>query len=97
MLAVLGRRLSPFPGRFGGVREPMDENLTKRGSPRAPVRKHTAKSGSDDKIHLVDAAPIDMVDPSLLRTRCGAAVLEIYNTPSDVTCERCTEADGSSA
>lgn len=71
--------------------EPMDENLTKRGSAGGPVRERTAKSGSDDKVHLVDAAPVDVVDPSPLRTRCGMAVLEVYNTPGEVTCDRCAD------
>lgn len=67
----------------------MDENLTKRGSAAGPVRTRTARSGSDDQIHLVDAAPIDMVDPSPLRTRCGLPVLEVYNIEGEVTCDMC--------
>jgi hypothetical protein len=69
----------------------MDENLTKRGSAGDPVRERTARSGSDDKVHLVDAAPVDLVDPSRLRTRCGLAVLEVYNTQGEVTCDRCAD------
>jgi hypothetical protein len=74
-----------------GVCERVEENLTKQGSARGPVRPYAAKSDTDDGVHLVDAAPVDLVDPSPLRTRCGAAVLQVYNTTRDVTCAGCAE------
>jgi hypothetical protein len=74
-----------------GVIAGMSENLTKRTSGQRPVREFPARGGADDKVHLVDAAPVDVVDPSQLRTRCGAAVLEVYNSPRDVDCESCAQ------
>ncbi|GAA5166988.1 hypothetical protein GCM10023321_58920 [Pseudonocardia eucalypti] len=67
----------------------MAENLTKRGSPVTPVTERTARAGEDDRVHLVDAAPVDVVDPARLRTRCGMGVLEVFNSPQEVTCIRC--------
>jgi hypothetical protein len=68
----------------------MSENLTKRASGHSPMRRYSAKGGADDRIHLVDAAPVDLVDPSPLRTYCGAAVLQVYTDDREVTCEKCT-------
>lgn len=67
----------------------MAENLTKRDSPATPVEERTARAGEDDQVHLVDAAPVDVVDPARLRTRCGRPVLEVFNSPQEVTCTRC--------
>jgi hypothetical protein len=69
----------------------MESNLTKRTSPDEPVQERLARTNEDDRIHLVDAAPVDLVDPAPLRTRCGIKVLEVYNTtPEDVSCQECT-------
>jgi hypothetical protein len=68
----------------------MESNLTKRTSPGEPIQEHIARAGEDDRTHLVDAAPVDLVDPALLRTRCGIRVLEVYNTTrEEVSCEEC--------
>ena len=64
-------------------------NLTKKTSATEPSRRSPARGGWDDDVHLVDAAPVDMVDPAGLRTYCGQRVLEVYNDGRDRTCERC--------
>lgn len=45
--------------------------------------------GSDDRVHLVDAGPDALIDPSPYRTRCDQAVLEVYNDSPDLTCQAC--------
>jgi hypothetical protein len=67
----------------------MSENLTKRGSAPGPAGEYRARGGFDDLVHLVLAAPVDLVDPSALRTDCGAAVLEVYTDHRPVTCSHC--------
>jgi hypothetical protein len=70
-------------------REDLNRNLTKDTSVRSPVRAHPARGDLDDRVHVVNAAPVDLVDPGALRTECGAAVLEVYTDDRDVTCASC--------
>lgn len=67
------------------------DNLTKQTSADAPLRKYVAKSGNDDAVHLVEAAPVDLVDPSLLRTHCDEPVMQVYTDEREVSCDRCAE------
>lgn len=57
--------------------------------PENGYREYTAKGGEDDRIHLVDARPDVLLDPSPYRARCGQPLLEAYNTPEPVTCPEC--------
>lgn len=70
----------------------MSQNLTKRTSDSGPVRQRRAKAEPDDRVHLTDAGPVDLVDPSPLRTYCGAAVFEVYGDDREVTCPACADA-----
>lgn len=48
-----------------------------------------ARAGDDDQVHQVDADTDALIDPSPYRTRCGQAVLEVYNTGLPISCPRC--------
>ncbi|HEY2205910.1 MAG TPA: hypothetical protein VGH99_15665 [Pseudonocardia sp.] len=76
-------------------RERPERNLTKDTAATEPVRPYPARSSSDEQTHLVNAAPVGLVDPAGLRTECGLAVLEIYNDGRDADCEACTSDDDS--
>lgn len=52
------------------------------------LREYRAQ-GADGQVHRVVAGPDALIDPSPFRTRCGQAVLEIYNAPVDLTCATC--------
>jgi hypothetical protein len=67
----------------------MSENLTKKTSATQPTRRFPARGAIDDGVHVVEAAPVDLVDPSALHTYCGQRVLEVYNDGREPTCERC--------
>lgn len=66
-----------------------DSNLTRQTSSDRPVRDYPARTDVDGQVHRVQAAPVDLVDPSQVHTECGQAVLEIYNDSRDVDCPRC--------
>jgi len=53
-------------------------------------RQEFSARGEDATVHLVDAPPDGLVDPSPYRARCGQPVLELYNDHRTVTCPRCT-------
>jgi hypothetical protein len=68
----------------------MSDELTRRLSgPVArlsgPVAERRAKGGVRDLVHLVVAGPGNLVDPSVLRTRCGRRALEVYSDGRAVT------------
>jgi hypothetical protein len=52
----------------------------------------SARADRDDKVHQVEADDDALLDPSPYRTRCDQPVLEVYNTPTPVTCPRCDSA-----
>lgn len=52
-------------------------------------RTFAARGGNDDRVHLVDATDAALIDPSPYRTRCGQAVLAVYNTGRPATCDAC--------
>jgi hypothetical protein len=57
-------------------------------------RVFTGRAADDDRTHLVDATEFALLDPSPFRTRCGRAVLEVYNADRPVTCSDCSGAAG---
>ncbi|MGQ0482400.1 MAG: hypothetical protein ACT4O0_15425 [Pseudonocardia sp.] len=73
--------------------EQLGRNLTKDRAPHEPGLSHPARNDQDDRVHLAVAAPVDLVDPSALRTLCGAAVFEVFNDGREPTCERCRAVD----
>jgi hypothetical protein len=48
--------------------------------------------GTDEQVHVVEAPPDALVDPSPYRARCGQAVIELYNDHRDLTCRLCSGA-----
>lgn len=75
----------------------MSDELTKRLTAHGPVAERRARGGFDDLVHLVVAAPLDLIDPSVLRTRCGRPVLEVYTDDRTVTCSKCESAEAATA
>lgn len=60
------------------------------GTQHIEVREYRAR-GTDDRVHLVDAGPDALLDPSPYRTRCGQAVFEVYGARLDATCPACAD------
>lgn len=46
--------------------------------------------GTDEQVHVVEAPPDGLLDPSPYRARCGQSVIELYNDHPDVTCRVCS-------
>lgn len=55
------------------------------------TRRYRARGDDDDQVHLVDAGTDALLDPSPYRTRCGRAVLEVYNDGPEATCLVCQD------
>lgn len=59
----------------------------------ADVRRYSGRADRDDRVHVVDAGPDALEDPSPYRTRCGLPVLEVYNASEEITCPACAAKD----
>jgi hypothetical protein len=55
------------------------------------VHEFSARGDGDDRVHAVDVPSPEsaLIDPSPYTTRCGPAVLELYNDHRQVTCSVC--------